>query len=158
MTLELNISSTYTPSNSNTTYTITEIGTYAFEGCHNLSSIEILDNVTSIGDSAFNGEYTTDIALKWTTSFDNLDLDPNWILNKSSSVIIHVPEGWESTYYEKRVALGIDGCTIAGYTPEPSSNSNVGLAVGLGVGSGVLAVGGIGFGTYYVAKKKKNKK
>ncbi len=35
--------------------TVTHIGEYAFRGCHQLSSVDILEGVISIGDSAFDG-------------------------------------------------------------------------------------------------------
>ena len=38
---------------SGTTYSVTSIGSYAFDGCYGLTSIEIPNSVTSIGDYAF---------------------------------------------------------------------------------------------------------
>ena len=40
---------------NSTTYSVTSIGNYAFEGCYNLKSIEIPNSVTSIGSDAFYG-------------------------------------------------------------------------------------------------------
>ncbi len=36
-------------------YEVTSIGSYAFYGCNSLASVEGMDNVTSVGENAFNG-------------------------------------------------------------------------------------------------------
>ena len=48
-------------------YTITSIGSNAFQGCTNVSNVQIPETVTNIGDSAFSGcSNLTDITMKGT--------------------------------------------------------------------------------------------
>ncbi|MCM1367626.1 MAG: leucine-rich repeat protein [Roseburia sp.] len=69
---------------------VTNIGSYAFYGCRNLTSIEIPSSVTSIGSSAFaKCVYLTSITVD--TNNPNYSSQDGILYNKTKTRLIHVP-------------------------------------------------------------------
>lgn len=124
--------------------TIQKLGANVFEGCLNISTIN----------------------LNWTKSTINQFLslgtiNKSWLgnLNKVETTIV-VPYQLLDFYKEKSSDLGINECSIIpNYTPTPPSPPNKNLALGLGLGIGIPAAIISGIGGFFIYKKvKKSKK
>ncbi len=75
---------------SSKTYTVTTIGSHAFNGCSSLRSVTIPESVTSIAGSAFHGCST----LASITLPENLTTIGNWAFRGCSSLTsITIPDG-----------------------------------------------------------------
>lgn len=72
---------------------VTSIGNYAFDLCHNLTSITISDNITLIGDGAFYGcESLANITVDKNNQYFSSD-DFGVLFNKDKTTLIQYPAG-----------------------------------------------------------------
>ena len=108
---------------------ITSIGMGAFEGCSNISSVELPDSLTKVYSSAFsntgiseitipqNVDYLDDSALRYCYKLSTIIVDPNnqkyssqdgVLLDKNKTHIILCPQG-KTGYYVMPNSIGISG-------------------------------------------------